>query len=96
MEQITRIELALSAWEADVLPLNYTCIFSFTVCVLNLTELIILHSNLVTVGWTIRTSPSEDFATPQIINCISVLFNIYQRCYWYQPLPDIAYSDNRP
>lgn len=24
MERVTRIELALSAWEADVLPLNYT------------------------------------------------------------------------
>jgi hypothetical protein len=23
-ERVTRIELALSAWEADVLPLNYT------------------------------------------------------------------------
>ena len=25
MEQVTRIELAYSAWKADVLPLNYTC-----------------------------------------------------------------------
>ncbi len=24
VERVTRIELALSAWEADVLPLNYT------------------------------------------------------------------------
>ena len=24
MERVTRIELALSAWEAEVLPLNYT------------------------------------------------------------------------
>jgi hypothetical protein len=24
LERVTRIELALSAWEADVLPLNYT------------------------------------------------------------------------
>jgi hypothetical protein len=24
MERVTRIELAFSAWEADVLPLNYT------------------------------------------------------------------------
>ncbi len=27
VEQATRIELATSAWEADVLPLNYACIF---------------------------------------------------------------------
>lgn len=26
LEQVTRIELALNAWEALVLPLNYTCI----------------------------------------------------------------------
>ncbi len=26
MEQITGIEPASSAWEADILPLNYTCI----------------------------------------------------------------------
>lgn len=25
MEQATRIELAQSAWEAEVLPLNYAC-----------------------------------------------------------------------
>jgi hypothetical protein len=24
LERVTRIELAFSAWEADVLPLNYT------------------------------------------------------------------------
>lgn len=27
MEQVTRIELARSAWKADVLPLNYTCLY---------------------------------------------------------------------
>lgn len=26
MEQVTGIEPAYSAWEADVLPVNYTCI----------------------------------------------------------------------
>ena len=26
MEQVTRIELALAAWKAVVLPLNHTCI----------------------------------------------------------------------
>ena len=36
LEQVTRIELASSAWKAEVLPLNYTCIkegkvFSFKV-----------------------------------------------------------------
>jgi hypothetical protein len=28
LERATRIELAFSAWEADVLPLNYTRAFS--------------------------------------------------------------------
>lgn len=26
MEQVTRIELVTSAWKADILPLNYTCL----------------------------------------------------------------------
>ena len=30
MERATRIELAFSAWEADVLPLNYAREVSFT------------------------------------------------------------------
>ena len=30
MEQVTRIELAYSAWKADVLPLNYTCMVGKT------------------------------------------------------------------
>jgi hypothetical protein len=29
---VTRIELALSAWEADVLPLNYTRVPPLTAC----------------------------------------------------------------
>lgn len=28
VEQLTRIELAPSAWKAEVLPLNYNCILS--------------------------------------------------------------------
>ena len=28
LEQVTRIELAYSAWKAEVLPLNYTCVVS--------------------------------------------------------------------
>jgi hypothetical protein len=32
MERVTRIELALSAWEADVLPLNYTRVPPLTAC----------------------------------------------------------------
>lgn len=27
LEQVGRIELPLSAWKAEVLPLNYTCLF---------------------------------------------------------------------
>src|SRR3978361_2254176 len=30
LERVTRIELALSAWEADVLPLNYTRMYALT------------------------------------------------------------------
>lgn len=29
MEQVMRIELTTTAWEAVVLPLNYTCIFRY-------------------------------------------------------------------
>jgi hypothetical protein len=32
LERVTRIELALSAWEADVLPLNYTRVSLFGAC----------------------------------------------------------------
>ena len=28
LEQVNRIELSSSAWKAEVLPLNYTCILS--------------------------------------------------------------------
>ena len=31
-ERVTGIEPALSAWEADVLPLNYTRMVSFCLC----------------------------------------------------------------
>ena len=31
MEQMTGIEPAFSAWEADILPLNYICIWLFLV-----------------------------------------------------------------
>ena len=30
LERVTRIELAFSAWEADVLPLNYTRVVTLT------------------------------------------------------------------
>ena len=30
LEQATGIEPALSAWEAEVLPLNYACVFRVT------------------------------------------------------------------
>ena len=32
VERVTRIELALSAWEADVLPLNYTRVHRSSRC----------------------------------------------------------------
>ena len=32
MEQVTRIELARTAWKAVVLPLNYTCIINGRDC----------------------------------------------------------------
>ena len=30
LEQVMGIEPTCSAWEADILPLNYTCIFHFS------------------------------------------------------------------
>ncbi len=40
LERVTRIELALSAWEADVLPLNYTRTGGFR------------SLTIVSTGWT--------------------------------------------
>ena len=39
VEQVTGIEPACSAWEADILPLNYTC------------KVILLFANYVIITW---------------------------------------------